>query len=241
MSIKKVSVSTSTSVFGAVLDHLFRRKNLRYISRINDFWVPFSEVRRYQKYDWADGIPDQDIRKITHTSNLSERRSVALDIGANIGTTATVMARNFQTVHAFEPAPDLFQALRRNLAKYPHAIAHQCALGSEYGSANLTLYTKHGQISHIQSDRTVPTDYIVVGPIKVRTVDSFNFPKVDFMKIDVEGYEAPVIQGAVETIKRCRPLILIEQEGNEETNFGLKRDQASEILRSLGMTLHPGA
>ncbi|WP_346908556.1 FkbM family methyltransferase [uncultured Roseibium sp.] len=241
MSIKKVSVSTSTSVFGVVLDHLFRRKNLRYISRINDFWVPFSEVRRYQKYDWIDGIPDQDTSKLAKVVDLVERRSCALDIGANIGTTATYLSRHFDTVHAFEPAPDLYEALRRNLEKYPQAVAHKCAVGGKLGSTNLTLYTKHGQTSHVESEKTIDAEHITVGPITVRTIDSLKIPQVDFIKIDVEGFESPVVEGALETIKHHKPLIMIEQAANDENTFGFRKDQASEILRSLGMVEHPNA
>jgi hypothetical protein len=68
-----------------------------------------------------------------------------------------------------------------------------------------------------------------------------DLPDVSFVKIDVEGYELPVLEGAEKTIRRCRPLILVEQGGNEEKHFGRPRNEASAFLESLGMRLHPAA
>ena len=55
------------------------------------------------------------------------------------------------------------------------------------------------------------------------------------MKIDVEGLELPVVEGARQTIERRCPVILIEQYGNEEKRVGRVRDEASHFLESLGM------
>lgn len=51
-------------------------------------------------------------------------------------------------------------------------------------------------------------DYQV--PVAVRTLDSFNLPRIDFIKIDVEHWEANVINGAKDLILRDRPLMLVE-------------------------------
>ena len=47
-------------------------------------------------------------------------------------------------------------------------------------------------------------------PILTRTLDSFELPEVDFLKIDVEGHEVQVLAGARDTLRRCRPIVLIE-------------------------------
>ncbi len=66
------------------------------------------------------------------------------------------------------------------------------------------------------------------------TLDSYGFGQVDFIKIDVEGYELPVNQGAVETLRRCRPIVVIEQKGNDTAVYGGRTNEALERLRGLG-------
>ncbi len=241
MSINKVPVSTSTSIVGVVLDHLFRRKNLRYIAKIEDFWVPLTEAHKYAKLNFIEGVPDQDSTKMQQVIELLPRRRLALDVGANIGTTATVLANHFETVQAFEPAPDLYEALKRNLIKYPDAQAKLMVVGEEIGETYLTLYTKFGQLSHVESGHLATKKYHKVGPIKQVTIDSLKLNNVDFIKIDVEGFEGPVVYGARETLLRCKPAVLVEQAGNEEKNFGRPVNEASAFLESLGMIRHPNS
>ena len=66
--------------------------------------------------------------------------------------------------------------------------------------------------------------------VKTKTLDSFNLPKVDFMKIDVEGYEAQVLSGAKETITKWKPKIYIEIW---EKNV----DIISKILDEMGYSI----
>jgi FkbM family methyltransferase len=182
------------------------------------------------------------VSKLKQVVDLISRRHGALDIGANIGTTASLLSKNFERVHAFEPAYDLFAALKRNLAGYAHARAYQCAVGDAAGEVYLTQYTKRGQLSHLSGGTPIKNaKWRKVGPIPLRTIDSFGFPDVSFIKIDVEGFEGPVVRGAAETIKRCRPAILVEQGGNEQKYFDLPANEASEFLETLGMIQHPNA
>jgi hypothetical protein len=60
------------------------------------------------------------------------------------------------------------------------------------------------------------------------------FENVDFIKIDVEGYELPVVKGAVETITACKPNMVIEQKGNDRF-YGQDRAAALSFLMGLGM------
>ncbi|MGC8691602.1 MAG: FkbM family methyltransferase [Thermoplasmata archaeon] len=63
---------------------------------------------------------------------------------------------------------------------------------------------------------------------ETRTLDSFNLEKVDILKIDVEGFECDVVEGAINTISKHKPKIIIETHGSR------LRDKCTELLGSLG-------
>jgi hypothetical protein len=76
----------------------------------------------------------------------------------------------------------------------------------------------------------------VVGEqIEVRTLDSYQFAEVDLIKCDNEGYEVFVMRGAAETIKRCRPCVIVEQKPGHGKAFNLPDDAAVRFLKKLGM------
>ncbi len=150
------------------------------------------------------------------------------------------LARSFAKVLAFEAIPATYAYLRENTAQISNIQALNTAVGPEEGEVYFTHYRNHGQLSHVSGKNVAKTERI--GPIQVRTIDSFALADASFIKIDVEGYELPVLEGASETINRCRPLILLEQAGNDELHFGRPRNEASEFLEQLlGMTQHPEA
>ncbi len=70
--------------------------------------------------------------------------------------------------------------------------------------------------------------------VPMRRLDSFGFEDVDFIKIDVEGFERAVIEGGERTIRTWRPNIVVEQKGNEAA-YGEPRDAALTLLKSWGM------
>ena len=90
---------------------------------------------------------------------------------------------------------------------------HEVALSnSNTGSIDILDHTDHGGHNHVVIDSTDlklrPSQQLVKVP--VRTIDSYNFESVDAIKIDVEGSELLVIQGAKDTIDRCRPSVQVE-------------------------------
>jgi len=203
-------------------------------------WVPQSDASVFERYKEFEGLPDLDVSKVARCATLCSKFGTALDIGAHVGAATVYLSRKFRQVIAFEAVPTTVEFLRRNTSHLQNVTAINAAAGPSAGEVYFTHYPKHGQLSHVRMGADVPKTERI-GPVRVLPVDSFDFPDVSFIKIDVEGFELPVLQGAVETLQRCRPLILVEQAGNEEKHFGRPRDEASAFLEDLGMELHPDA
>ena len=99
------------------------------------------------------------------------------------------------------------------------------ALGSEPGTADL------GEESH----STGGTHLIPGNTVEVCTLDSFDIQRADLVKIDVEGSELEVVKGGRETLLRCKPILILEQKGREERNYGRKSHEALHYCLDLGM------
>ena len=201
-------------------------------------WVPAAEADIFARYSEFEGLPNLDVEKIAKCVALCTSYGSALDIGAHVGAVSVYLSRKFEQVFAFEAVPSTFEYLRRNTAELANVTALNVAAGPAAGEVYFSHYPRHGQLSHVDGGIAVEKTSRI-GPVPVQTIDSMNLADVSFIKIDTEGFELPVIEGAVETIKRCRPLILVEQNGNEEAHFGRPRDEATDFLLKLGMRRHP--
>lgn len=142
---------------------------------------------------------------------------VALDIGCRVGEFTRYLQLDFGHVHAFDPR--IWTDFRCNvdLAKVTH---YKCALGDEAGE--IQMYAGSHSPNGDVAARTVP----------VYTLDSFGFENVDFIKIDVEGFEKKVLLGGAETVARCNPVIVIEQ--NHVVLEGDEQYSAKAYLESIG-------
>lgn len=139
------------------------------------------------------------------------------DIGANIGQTAFNMSRKQKTkginavIHAFEPYPRTFEKLKTNISLNKNIVvkAYNIGLGEEKG----TLYMMQHSPSNSGGFRMTEDRQNSI-EVVITTVDEFIFeqgiPAVDFIKIDVEGFEVQVLNGALQSIKRFRPVIIFE-------------------------------
>jgi FkbM family methyltransferase len=179
-----------------------------------------------------------DISKIAKAVKLCSQRARALDVGAHIGATSVFLSRHFENVAAFEAIPQTFETLLMNVGELKNVQAFNLAISNEASELFFSHFQTHGQLSHVETALDT-REAERIGPIKSVTIDSFGYDDVSFIKIDVEGHELPVLTGAQATILRCRPTILMEQAGNDELHFGRKRNEASEFLESLGLTIEP--
>lgn len=212
-------------------------------------WLPASErhfadmILHRSKVGAVDGKGTYQLHKLRAAMDHQPqvRRRLALDIGAHVGLWAMWLVGEFDQVHAFEPVPPHAEIFPYNMPRTNWTL-HRVALGAAAGSVSMTVPIRQTGGAHVAARRANPgTKYNpggaaeVWGSVPMRSLDSFDFQDVDFIKIDVEGYELPVLEGARATILRCRPNIVIEQKGNDAA-YGQPRDAALANLRGLGMT-----
>jgi FkbM family methyltransferase len=146
-------------------------------------------------------------------SHLVRRDDICLDVGANIGCTAILFAQLGKQVVALEPTPRTFSFLRSNVER-SGLLNIQCtnfALGNEDKSAMISYSAENRGGAFV--DETAHPDG-EMAQIEVRRLDTM-FPSlgighIDFMKLDIEGYERKAIEGAWNTISQFRPIIQLE-------------------------------
>ncbi|MBI2743519.1 MAG: FkbM family methyltransferase [Chlamydiales bacterium] len=212
---------------------------MAYISEFplfSEYHVKKVPCSGYEGYFYIDAIEDHIKNSLeegyaweTHISKLiskcARRGSVVLDVGAHIGIHALTMAHcvgELGRVHAFEPQPKIFRELFLNmkLNEMENVSCHWAAVGDTTGTIETHPFTpgNEGGTSLIASNLTGGNwTYRAAGGtgvfVDLITIDSLHLNDVSLMKIDVEGMENAVIDGARETILRNRPMIILEIMG----------------------------
>ncbi len=149
--------------------------------------------------------------------HLADANTTAIDAGANKGVYTHHMRRRYSRVIAFEPLPPMARALARAA---PRAEVHQIALSDKHGSARLTLpvgFNELGSIETAVKSQTAQSGPLEAHDVTVRSLDSFAFDNVGLLKIDVEGHELAVLEGARQLIASSKPSVLIEVEERHKT------------------------
>ena len=143
--------------------------------------------------------------------------SCVFDIGAFIGTHTLAFSRlvgDHGKVYSFEPRREIFDILSKNieLNNLGNVTAFNAAVSDELSNVSLSSLSQSddanlgGLALHDPANVSRDEDYSV----KVLSIDSLAIDHLDLIKIDVEGMEDSVLNGAVETIKRLRPVIFAE-------------------------------
>lgn len=196
------------------------------------WWFPDHEVHLI---DWMNSKKNkvvmngrsayQGAKQLAALKHCKQFRT-AVDCGAHIGTWAFNLAHKFDETHAFEPVAAHRECFAHNVIGTSGSVTlHPTALGAEPGTVSIDTETGSSGNSAVGAGP---------GEIEMRTLDSFGFQDVDFIKIDTEGYEANVLLGGEQTIRACKPVIVVEQKRDMASRFGLEPLGAVKLLESWG-------
>jgi FkbM family methyltransferase len=143
---------------------------------------------------------------------LGANRGTAIDAGANQGLFTYRLAGLYDRVHAFEINPALAGRLSR-LAPW-NVTVHPFGLSSRAGSNKLFTPIYRGRLldgwASLERGNCPGAERYVESPVTVRPLDSFGLEGITFLKADVEGHEVELLAGARETLRRNRPVVLVE-------------------------------
>jgi FkbM family methyltransferase len=162
-----------------------------------------------------------------------------VDVGCHIGSALSLMLRMAPRGRhwAFEPIPKKAKWLRR---KFPEVSVHEVALSNESGAAvfheNLTRSGFSGLTSQAK-----PEDRAIEHIVRTDRLDALipTTHRVDYLKLDVEGGELLVLQGATETVRKQRPLLLFECSPEGPQRFGFEpRDVYEFVTGELGYAIY---
>jgi len=148
-----------------------------------------------------------------------EQFDTIVTAGTNCGMYARMYAKMFKHVFAFEPEPLAFYCMTNN-APYDNVIKLNAALGHTNGIVGITRAPPGGPELNVGMN--------VVGPpseqfqIPMMTIDSLQLNACDMIQLDVEGFEQYAIGGAIETIKKFRPVIIAERFNAYEHQTAMK-------------------
>lgn len=183
---------------------------------INEGWY-------WPKYDKR---PDKCLRKVTaflndisHAIELSNQKKCCIQAGGHAGIWPIELAKHYKNVFTFEPEKILFECMFNNALKEnaSNIFMSPQALGPECKDAKFKSHSSAGSW-RIADDG----DY----DVHMVTIDSLNLKYCDAIFLDVEQYEIPVLQGALQTIKEFSPILHVEILAGE-------KDKMDDFMRSI--------
>ncbi len=186
------------------------------------FFFPegFLLKRRLQR-----SIKRNDEQEINLVKKFIKSGTDSIDVGVYRGVYSYEMSKYSEKVHSFEPNPIIFKYINKNLKKFIKNIhLYNFALSNQNKTINLKI-----PIRNSNSNKEIFEEYYEMGKatihnennfenyenfeIQTKKIDELNFDnKISFIKIDVEGHELEVIEGEKNTIKRDKPVLLVEIE-----------------------------
>ena len=171
------------------------------MKQVKGWWLPDTDT------DFDRWILDGDYQKEHRDGILNFLKTQGvefnncLDVGAHVGFWLKDLQKTFKMVYAFEPISDVRECLKKNVEK-DNYLLFDFGLGNKNEKVMVNYIPEETGNTYVsdQGNRE----------IEIRRLDEIKLPKIDYIKIDAEGYEIKVLQGAEGLITRDEPYIHVE-------------------------------
>ena len=182
------------------------------MKQVKGWWLPDTDTDfdrwildgEYQK-EHRDGILNfLNVRGVEFNN--------AIDVGAHVGFWLKDLQKAFKMVYAFEPISDVRECLKKNVEK-DNYLLFDFGLGDKNEKVMVNYIPEETGNTYISEHGTREID--------IKRLDEIDLPKIDYIKIDAEGYEIKVLQGAEGLITRDEPYIHVEVKNKILERHGL--------------------
>lgn len=191
------------------------------MKQVYNYWLPDSD-EHFEKMitkrisqggpaQYQDDVRDEAYKYVNDFS-------IAVDVGANVGFWSVPLSDKFEKVISFEPIAQVYECLVENTKNLSNIKLNNFALGSENKNVNMVFDSSNTGNSYIDGNP---------GNIKVKKLDDSFMPKFGLIKIDCERHELEVLKGAVNTLLKYKPIVVVEQQPETE-------ECAGKFLKELG-------
>ena len=157
--------------------------------------------------DWVKGL--RPLLK----EHFPEVKGTVIQAGGNCGVYPLAYTELFQHVYTFEPDPLNFFCLALN-CQLPNITKFNCALGEGPGSVQI----KQMALDNRGMNRVEAVDQPGIPTV---AIDSFGFSGVKVIQLDLEGYEPPALRGAIKTINKHHPMLILECADNYDDIYNI--------------------
>jgi FkbM family methyltransferase len=216
-------------------NYLYKKESFRTITRENiKYKLDISNVVDHYLYF---GLEDPVYTSVLETI---QNAKTILDIGANIGTTSLYFAslNAKANIISFEPHPDTFKRAEENIKLNSFRNIELLNIGLGEQKAELKLYEVNENnpgMNRILAEETNLPYKIIQVDLLDKIMEEKSIPPVDFIKIDVEGFEYSVLKGGVNTLKN-KPVLFIELDDNNLRENNSTAEELIKLLYAIGYT-----
>ena len=204
-------------------------------------WVLPTEDTSFDLYITDDGYQHEQRQEILEHIHkvLGDDLKNCVDVGGHVGFWTKDLMNHFKHVYVFEPIPFVRECFYRNIPEGNWTM-YERGLGNKSAKVQIKYDPLSSGDTFIDERPHIATD-LINGTlnefrkflIRIIPLDDLNFKDIDYIKIDAEGYEAEVVRGAFDTIKRCKPFVHCEIKDRILAKTDKKRHEIFDVFTEL--------
>ncbi len=194
-------------------------------------WYPDTETRLCNGH--------ARVRDVAEVLKYVPRKRVCIQAGGAVGAWPLELAKHFDKVYSFEPNQALYDCFMKNKIEASRAgqdtlnlNTYRMALWNHSGDGR--MYDREGKPHNMGSWGVQVVAHEGADTFALCLVDELFQTKLDLLMLDVEGGEIPALEGAEQTIARCKPTIVVESKEACQQDAGYSLQQLFDYLESLG-------